>query len=214
MSDVVTHPGWAAQLAVHAAVRRDTARLVHVLGRAASEIDARAIVTFWSRLAEQLHHHHQTEDSDVWPLVRSVLGRDVDAVLDGVNAEHALMVSAMSAVDVTMSDLDNASSERGAAADAVVHFQEVVTDHLDHEEQTALPLLPLVLDRQAMADFFARHEGEMSPELFLPWILDGAPTPVVERFVVPLPEHIRSMLIEEWQPARRRLVEAIGVDRP
>src|SRR6516162_7863994 len=93
-----TNPGWRIQLAIHRAVRRDSGRLAAALADDAVISDA--VRAYWSVTASQLHHHHEFEDTVVWPLLGQRLGDRVAALLARNAHEHEVMASAMDEFDV------------------------------------------------------------------------------------------------------------------
>nr|MBA3782423.1 hemerythrin domain-containing protein [Nocardioides sp.] len=91
---------------IHAAVRRDVARIEHALRalRAGDGARARQLQQAWQNLVRELTHHHEAEDQLVWPFL---LSRGLDAELMGaMEGEHAAM--------------KNALAEAGRAIDGVV----------------------------------------------------------------------------------------------
>src|SRR3712207_6332123 len=79
---------------MHHAFRRDLARFAEAV-RATPLEDAevwRALADRWQRFAMVLHHHHSTEDADIWPLLLAHADVSGDArareTLDAMAAEH------------------------------------------------------------------------------------------------------------------------------
>lgn len=70
------YPGLAHQYAVHAAVRGDAGRLTAALAPSQQTRSPEGIAAYWGAFAAQLHHHHEIEDTFVWPLLRQRVGSE------------------------------------------------------------------------------------------------------------------------------------------
>jgi hypothetical protein len=197
-----TNPGWRIQLAIHRAVRRDASRLASALAGDGENSDA--VRAYWSVTASQLHHHHEFEDTVVWPLLGQRLGDRVEALLARNAHEHELMASAMDEFDDALATTD-ASSARGA----LVRMQEAIESHLAHEEADVLPLIPEGFTPEDLAFFQVEDAKTNAPNVFLPWMLDDAPDEDLEFFSGPMPAPVRENLESIWMPQRRLTVEAL-----
>jgi hypothetical protein len=137
----------SAVLAGHRAFRRDTARFIKALGRAAADdrtTTARLVVWF-DAAAEAIHHHHTIEDEILWPALRE-RSRAFAATEQRIRDDHGALDAAIgTAVDAvrTLAGVDGAGGEaaRRAAEEAVVRLRAILVEHLDDEEAVALPLL-------------------------------------------------------------------------
>ena len=198
-----TNPGWRIQLAIHRAVRRDSGRLAAALADDAVISDA--VRAYWSVTASQLHHHHEFEDTVVWPLLGQRLGGRVDALLARNVQEHEIMASAMDEFDVAL-----ATTDATAARVALVRMQEAIESHLAHEEADVLPLIPEGFTAEDLAFFQAEDAKTNAPDVFLPWMLDDAPDEDLEFFTGPMPAPVRENLQAIWMPRRRLTVEALS----
>ena len=198
-----TNPGWRIQLAIHRAVRRDAGRLGAALAGDGEISDA--VRAYWSVTASQLHHHHEFEDTVVWPLLGQRLGGRVDALLARNVQEHEIMASAMDEFDVAL-----ATTDATAARVALVRMQEAIESHLAHEEADVLPLIPEGFTPEDLAFFQAEDAKTNAPNIFLPWMLDDAPNEDLEFFTGPMPAPVRENLESVWMPQRRLTVQALG----
>ena len=206
-------------LAIHSAVRRDLERILGALdaladadGPAATRAaDTGAVVEYWSAFAAHLHHHHSVEDTEVWPHVRSALGARADEVLDAMEAEHGTIVEAEATAGDAMTALvTHPHRETAAMAAAELRaFREVVTAHLAHEEKAAVPLILEAFSDEAWQEFQGRRQQDPGTDAFLPWVLDGAPVPAVDRVTGALPPPVRDLLLQQWLPAHDRRVQAV-----
>lgn len=198
-----TNPGWRIQLAIHRAVRRDVDRLGAALAGDGEISDA--VRAYWSVTASQLHHHHELEDTVVWPLLGQRLGDRVEALLARNVHEHQVMVSAMDEFDTALTTTGAAS-----ARVALVRMRETVEGHLTHEEVDVLPLIPEAFTPEDLAFFQAEDAKTNAPDVFLPWMLDDAPDEDLEFFTGPMPAPVRENLQAIWMPRRRLTVEALS----
>jgi hypothetical protein len=85
----------------------------------------------------------------------------------------------------------------------------VVEGHLTHEETAAVPYIAQDEDAAYWAEFMARRQQDEGPDIFLPWVLETAPQPMVEAVSSELPPPVHAMLVEQWTPAHERLVAAL-----
>jgi hemerythrin-like domain-containing protein len=115
----------------------------------------RGIERRWAGFVRDLHDHHRHEDDEIYPQVRAVLGAEVAATFDAMDAEHETLALALDHADAAVVGEDDA-----AALEAVVALRDLVRDHLAHEEETAVPFIRRALDDEFMGAFFARRQAE------------------------------------------------------
>jgi hypothetical protein len=197
-----TNPGWRIQLAIHRAVRRDASRLAVALAGDGENSDA--VRAYWSVTASQLHHHHEFEDTVVWPLLGQRLGDRFESLLTRNAHEHELMASAMDKFDAAL-----ATTDAGSARVALVRMQEAIESHLAHEEADVLPLIPEGFTPEDLAFFQAEDAKTNAPDVFVPWMLDDAPDEDLEFFTGSMPAPVRENLESIWIPQRRLTVKAL-----
>ncbi len=200
-----TNPGWRVQLAIHRAVRRDTNRLAIAL--ADGGVPNEAVRAYWASTAAQLHHHHEFEDTVVWPLMGERLGDRVAALLTRNAHEHEVMASAMDEFDAA---LDTSDATRARVA--LGRMQEVIETHLAHEEADVLPLIPEAFTLEDITFFQAEDAKTNAPSTFLPWMLDDAPDEDLSFFTGHMPPPVREQLDSEWTPNWRKSLEALRVE--
>jgi hemerythrin-like domain-containing protein len=128
---------------IHAAVRRDLARLESALAAAPDGDLARAkqLQVAYANLHTQLKHHHEGEDTYVFPFLERVEG--ASELVQVMESEHQAMSDALDEVGVAMDTYAStgSASDAHAARDTVVRATEVVERHLHHEEDELEPLL-------------------------------------------------------------------------
>jgi iron-sulfur cluster repair protein YtfE (RIC family) len=173
--------------AMHAALRRDLARLQDV----ATRLDAAAPATVlagWDAVRTHLEYHHAAEDDDLWPVLRNELSDSDDlAVVDAMVDEHRHIPPALADVEVALRD-------GSGLAPAARALSAAVLDHLEHEETAVLPVIEKHLTRAQWRDFLlaerGRHTQRQRAE-FLAWLLDDAD-----------PNDVKAVFTEIPRPAR------------
>jgi hypothetical protein len=206
MKNPTPNPGLAVQLAVHRAVRRDTTRLGVALAGGGA-VSPGAVAAYWAETARQLHHHHELEDTIVWPLMGDRLGERVAALLARNAHEHQVMASAMDDFDVTVTTIS--ASDISVACDALGRLNDAIQTHLAHEEADVLPLIEEAFTFDDFAYFQTESAKTNTADDFLPWVLDDAAQTDVDFFTGKLPDAVRNELFENWIPRRTATVEAL-----
>ena len=139
----MTAPNLTMNRVIHGAVRRDLDRLSTALGqlRDGDAARARALERAFANLRTELTHHHEGEDTHIFPM----LGRiGVDkGLLDAMEREHHAMADALTETSGAMAVVARSGSRADAAAarESVVRTREVVERHLRHEEDELEPQL-------------------------------------------------------------------------
>lgn len=162
---------------IHAAVRRDLARLDKALGDF-PDGDAQRAVDLdraYGYLRSELTRHHEHEDALVWPMLA---GFDVDAgLLTTMESEHHAMADALRETADALGRLKEKPTAQTAAEvrRVVGAAREVVDQHLSHEEQTIEPIL---VDLYATPEWKATEKQlrKAPPGVagaFFAWIQDG-----------------------------------------
>ncbi len=162
---------------IHAAVRRDLDRLASALGAARDGDRARArqLHAAFVNLHDQLKHHHEGEDTHVFPFLARVEG--ATELVEVMETKHEAMADALAdartAVDTYAMTASAADAQ--AARAAVVSANGVVERHLDHEENE---LEPLMLPHLETPEWKAVEKRLRPPSLtqsgrFMAWVQDG-----------------------------------------
>ena len=162
---------------IHAAVRRDLDRLDDALGRMTDGDVPRgqALERAYRNLHDELHHHHVSEDTHIWPMLASV---GVDrGLLDAMESEHAAMAESLTRTGGAMT----AVARSGSAADAVaareslLATREVVERHLAHEETELEPQLAPHMETPEWHAVEKKLRSQPLPVAgrFFAWLTDG-----------------------------------------
>ncbi|MFF4433934.1 hemerythrin domain-containing protein [Streptomyces sp. NPDC001513] len=188
--------------AVHAALRRELAHLDRVT--TAVDRDPRQVLataTGWTLFKKALHAHHTAQDDALWPSLRQNLaGRPKDlALLEVMEAEHAALTPVIDAIDAVLTDPGAGPLRLGQLADALTRG---LAGHLEHEEETALPLVQRELTAEQWRHFsrVQAHHIDRDAPLLLPWLLDGADPPTAAGLLARLPAHAYTACTTRWIP--------------
>jgi hypothetical protein len=177
--------------AMHNALRRELEALAGA--RAVS-----AGTPGWEIFRKALHAHHAAEDETLWPVMRRALAGRADALalLDAMEAEHAL-------VDPILAALDGAIAAGRPIGGLVAELTGALTRHLDHEERETLALIDDTVTEAQMRAFGEAHAARMGPDAarILPWLLDGVDAQTEAALLGRLPEPARQVLQTAWRPA-------------
>jgi hemerythrin-like domain-containing protein len=191
----------------HDAFARDLRRLAAACGQS-RPVSARTMAE-WSLFQRQLHVHHTSEDEALWPPLRAAVSSAAElAVLDAMEREHAVIEPALERVEESLQ-----SGDSDAAAREIALLSADLTEHMAHEERSALPLVEAHLGRAGWARFGAhvrRTQGLRSAATFLPWLLDEASPDVRRRVLGLLPAPVRLIYRAVWEPRYRRARSSVG----
>jgi iron-sulfur cluster repair protein YtfE (RIC family) len=171
-------------------------------------------------LCDLLHHHHAGEDALLWPLLRARLPETAALLVDTVEAQHAALDESLHRVTAARScwrDRRDAAS-RDALVDELRTLHSLLSEHLDAEERTVLPVAATVLTE---AEWHAIGEAAVAamPKSTLPltfgmFAYEGDPEVVKDmlRTAPPLPR----LLLPRIAPRvyARRATQIHGTARP
>jgi hemerythrin-like domain-containing protein len=164
---------------IHAAVRRDLARLESALDAThdGDRARARQLATAYANLHRELKHHHLGEDTHVFPFLARVEG--AAELVEVMEAEHQAMADALEDASTAMTAYASSGSatDAHAARDAVVRATEVVERHLHHEETELEPLLLPHLGTPEWKSVEKRlRPGSVADSgRWMAWVQDGMP---------------------------------------
>ena len=114
--------------------------------------------------------------------------------------EHAAIDPLLEAIDAAVEQPGSGARSLG---ELIAELVQAVEDHLDHEEQEALPLIDATLTDEQWRRFGADHRAKVGSQTprWMPWILDGALPEHADIILGRLPEQARATFHEQWQPA-------------
>ena len=162
---------------IHAAVRRDLARLEAALG-AVDDGDLRRagdLNRAWRQLHDQLRHHHHQEDTIIFP---TTIGLGIDpALVDTLESEHQAMAQALDDIDAAMRSYAGSGTlvDAAIALEAMRRGHGVVDQHLTHEEGEFEPLVRQHLESDAWKAAMRqiRKQPPKRAGWFFAWLSDG-----------------------------------------
>lgn len=196
-------------LMMHAGFRAEFGRLAEACGNPRDGTHEELLEEQLALVLEMLHLHHAHEDTGLWPRLAAYAPEAAD-VLAELESEHAVLDPLIAAA----SDRRVPLPER---APTLRRLHELVNEHLDHEERTAVPLMLRHLTpddveadkRQAMDDF-----GRRVPVVF-GWLASSADGDLLAASYADLPVVARLMFRLFWWPAyRRRFTRLYGAAAP
>ena len=171
---------------MHHAFRRDLDNFVAAV-RATPVNDTAtcaALAASWGRFDEVLHHHHQIEDTAIWPALLAHVDASGSAgdraTLEAMEAEHATIDPALQHCREGFAAMTDhpCPDHRNALDIRVTALRESLAEHLRHEETEALPLLQRTMTpAEWEASEKAAQKGyppKVIPFL-VPWALDRLP---------------------------------------
>ena len=183
-------------LIIHAAVRRDIARLGSALDGFPAGSSARAaqLALAWRNLSYQLTHHHEGEEEFFWPALLEV-GAPSDLVADR-DGEHRRLAAAVSGGDAAFAALEASADPANVAAarEAIRTLGDIVDTHFSHEESELEPILMANLETapiKAAVKKVQRSQGPVAAGRFMAWLADGACGPEKSALESTIPGPIR-----------------------
>jgi len=188
---------------LHSAFKREILRLRDGL-RKADLSDAKAtegLARRYKFFSVTLHHHHEGEDTFLWPNVRPKANPQESLVLDAMEAEHGALASVLDAVDEEFKNL-SVKSDKDHIAARLDELGAVLSGHTQHEEREGVPIVQKYIEEDDFKAFvkFSRHSEDAS--LVLPWVSDGAtPTEVASTWgMIPAPVRlfVKPMLTRKY----------------
>lgn len=127
---------------VHSALRRDLQRAQTALSEWPFPFDAqrRAIAEHLVWMMTFLHHHHESEDEHLYPMVRerNVAVRDL---LDDMDADHKSILPAMDALTEVANRYRESAGVRAEVVAALDKLAAVLLPHLEREEREMMPVV-------------------------------------------------------------------------
>lgn len=191
-------------MVVHNAFRRDLGHLKRAVEKRSVEDPNRrqAVHNGWNLFKLQLETHHTSEDRSIWPRMREGLRGHPDelTVLDAMEAEHGEIDPLLAAVEQALSEPESGHDE---LAKAITELDSALVGHLAHEENDALPLVPVAITPEQWQQAAKENRdmvGLKGAADFFPWLLDGAPDKDSEAVLKAIPAPARMMYRRVWVP--------------
>jgi hemerythrin-like domain-containing protein len=207
---------------VHDALRRDLIRVDAALSHVPPPDRDRghAIAAHVEWMMSFLHHHHQGEDTGLWPLVRSrapaTAGR-----LDAMQAQHTVILPAIDGLSAAARSYaqDTSDTARAALLGALSDLSAVLLPHLRQEEDEAMPLVSATITNAEWHEWDQKLNVKTKSLSQLGeeghWLMDGLDRRRYDHLVHLVPPAVRAILLKGFArryrtAARRRW--GVGVD--
>lgn len=180
---------------MHHAFRRDLRKFGTAVPRTPVDDHATwvALAERWERFSEILHHHHSGEDAGIWPFLLERAHPAERQTLLAMEAEHEKIDPLLQCCGEGFAELAGGGSggtagrppeeARAALAVRLAEAQQLLGNHLRHEESEAM----VILQRRMTSDDWSRIEEEHFKSqdtlgfllYVVPWIADELPEQVL-----------------------------------
>lgn len=175
-------PAFAGLRLVHAALRRDLARLPDaLLGlRPGDEARAEALQRHWDLMTAMVISHHDHQDTFLWPVLRR-LAPELRLLLNWLETDHHHLDNTLAQATTVVGIATRDPNAAWSAMYAIEEFAARVDAHIRIEERQLLPRMAAVLPPDSrlgtLPDLLdlIRAIGTPAPSDALVWLLDGLP---------------------------------------
>jgi hypothetical protein len=193
---------WSTMLAIHGALRRDLEQVGRIAGQKDGDGTRLRAARGWGHFKKFLVAHHQVEDDALWPVLRVHVADFPDrvAVVDALEAEHAVIEPLLEAVENVAANSDEDDHQLG---DIVDELLTKLTRHLVHEESEGRELIDATLSAEEWQDFARSHGQRLlgDASTYVPWLLEGANPETVEGFLANIPPPLAASYRDQWAPS-------------
>ncbi|MEV5408742.1 hemerythrin domain-containing protein [Thermopolyspora sp. NPDC052614] len=194
-------------LVFHAGLRRDFKRLADAYDRC-DPGDARRLAPIdehTALLLRALHHHHTSEDEEIWPMLRT-LAPEAGEVLDRLEADHQDM-------DAVIERLTSGRLTTREKADDLRRLHELLSGHLDLEEAHAVPVIRERVSAEwweEVGERVSKSQGRDLP-MIAAWLMDVAGPAERQHILDTAPMIMRVLYRLSWRRAyERRAAQIFG----
>ena len=137
-----------------------------------------------------------------WPVLRAHVAAFPDqvAVVDALEAEHAIIEPLLEAVD---SEAANPNGDGQQLSDRVDELATRLAGHLGHEESEGRQLIDATLNGEEWQRFARSHGQRLlgDASTYVPWLLEGASPETVDGFLLNIPAQLAASYREQWAPS-------------
>ena len=189
--------------AMHDALRRDLERVGRIAGRLDDD-PAKLLraASGWELFKKFLVNHHESEDEALWPALRAAVAAHPDqaALVDALEAEHAVIDPLLRAIDLAAADPDGGHERFGGLVDELIIE---LSAHLTHEEKDGLPLIDRSITEEEWQHFNSANAERNRPAaaMFMPWLLEGTDPQRLDALLGKFPPPMVPVFREQWAPA-------------
>jgi hemerythrin-like domain-containing protein len=181
-----------ALMTSHHGFRRDLAQFTAALQRVGAGDTSRveALREEWTHFSGKLHGHHEAEDANLFPHLRSQQP-SLAAIIEGLDADHRRVDLLLEQGNRAFAQLPGALA---AASEVVTSLRTLLAPHLASEETQ---LFPLLREAKQFPPAGSDEELALFAEGFA-WSTHGIAPDIIER----LNEILPAALVERLPPAR------------
>ncbi|MGQ4601553.1 hemerythrin domain-containing protein [Nocardia sp. R6R-6] len=167
-----TAPDLLGMRLAHRAMLADTARLTGLTADIAAghtacpPTRAAAVTEYLLLLCDSIHHHHDIEDTVLWPLLRDNADGTID--LRELEDDHAQLDPLLDRLRATARAFARSAPDSAAElSTGLGHLHALLTEHIDDEEATIFPVITARLSAEQWnrVEAAARRGATMSFEL-------------------------------------------------
>lgn len=155
---------------VHRVFRREFGAAPQYVRDAAGDATRKvAVADHLTMLLHILHHHHQIEDSMLWPkLTARAVGET--PVPDTMSGEHARLATLLDEVAAATEAWQTAPGNSESLTGPLEALDGPLNTHLDHEERDALPLCARYIDQVEWDALGVVAMDAMGPQRWLTFV--------------------------------------------
>jgi iron-sulfur cluster repair protein YtfE (RIC family) len=193
---------------VHVMLRREFALAPALIRTAAtgSRDQVDIVVHHLNVITSVLHHHHQAEDDYVWPLLTRRCPAAATAIVELMELQHRRLAVLVDAVNSGLSSWNAGSSLESAAAlgDSLARLLPALDDHLEVEEECAVPLMAQHITAAEWNAMVAQGVAEADPaDLLLGFgmLIYEGDRDLVDAAIANMPEDLRPVIREQAEHA-------------
>ncbi|MFD9685641.1 hemerythrin domain-containing protein [Kitasatospora sp. NPDC059088] len=175
---------------VHAALRRDLARLPNALRllQPEEEDKGEAVLRHWTFMTAMLTCHHEQQDTRIWPIVRR-FAPELRLLLNWLEADHHNLDHSFTRVTTLVRIASRDTGSAWPVAYAMEDLAARLETHLRIEERQLLPRMERVVADSSrlgglaeLLDLLRGADGPGTADA-LAWLLDGVDPVLVERLL-------------------------------
>lgn len=198
---MTARPNLQMMITVHHAFERDIDRLSAALAQHPGDATrVGALAANWTLFYTLLEHHHQAEDQALWPTLLDSLASSGEVVAQMEDEHHQLdgtLIQTHQEMLAWAADPTPELAEQAAVGMAAI--RDLLTSHLRHEEEVALPLIESSMTADEFAIYTNRvMELNANIEWTMPWVLEGLPDPVRASMWNMIPKPLRDGPLLSW----------------
>ncbi|WP_369184233.1 hemerythrin domain-containing protein [Streptomyces sp. Y1] len=175
---------------VHAALRRDLARLPNALRllQPGEDDQGEALLRHWNFMTAMLTCHHEQQDTRIWPIVRR-FAPELRLLLNWLEDDHHALDHSFTRVTTLVRIATRDTGSAWPVAYAMEDLAARLETHLRIEERQLLPRMELVFTEGSrlgglgeLLDLLCSADGPGTPDA-LAWLLDGVDQEQIERLL-------------------------------